>query len=391
MRPVRVTLPSSRIRAIRRRLLHHYDRHRRQLPWRGETDPYRIWVAEVILQQTRVETAIPFYRRWLERFPTLETLAASDQEDVLAAWSGLGYYRRARNLHRAARIVRERHGGELPSDAAKLRELPGLGPYTAGAVASIAFGRREPAVDGNARRVLARLFDLERPSFGELARLAGALVPPDRPGDFNQALMELGATICRPRRPRCGMCPVEAICTARSRGTVDQRPRAAPARAAPEATVGTAVLVSRRGRVLIARRPAEGLLGGMWEFPGAIAGPAESAWAAARRAARAVVGWRALPDGDDRRPFTVVPHAFSHRRHLYHAYLLRMGDEPTPSLAPGERPAPGHGIPAWSASEWVPLPGLEERALPAAQRTLAGALGQLLSPAESLSGSSSVR
>lgn len=363
-------LPSSRVRSIRRRLLTHYERQRRELPWRGEADPYRIWVSEVILQQTRVETAIPFYRRWVERFPTLQALAASDPEDVLAAWSGLGYYRRARHLHQAARIVRDRLGGELPTEADQLEGLPGVGPYTAGAVASIAFGRCVPAVDGNARRVLVRLFDLERPSWAELARLAGALVPPDRPGDFNQALMELGATVCRPRRPRCATCPVEEICRARSRGTVDERPRAAPARAAPEDIVGTAVIVSRRQRVLLARRPAEGLLGGMWEFPGSVADQAEPPGTAARRAARALLGRRAPRGPADLRAFTVVPHAFSHRRHIYHGFLFRVAAEVR--VLPTRR----EEVPGWSAAEWVAWPALGERALPAAQRAIAAALAQ---------------
>ncbi|HET6342523.1 MAG TPA: A/G-specific adenine glycosylase, partial [Gemmatimonadota bacterium] len=273
------------MRTVRRRLLDHYDRHGRDLPWRGETDPYRIWVSEVILQQTRVETAIPFYRRWMERFPTLEALAGADSEAVMAAWSGLGYYRRARHLHRAALMVRDRLDGVLPSKADDLRKLPGIGAYTAGAVASIAFGRREPAVDGNARRVLSRLFDLERPSGAALARLAGALVPADRPGDFNQALMDLGATVCLPRVPRCTACPLETLCLARRRDTVPERPAPRQRREIPEFAVGVAVISSPRGQVLLARRPDEGLLGGTWEFPGALAGrregPARAAWRAA--------------------------------------------------------------------------------------------------------------
>ncbi|MGH7573161.1 MAG: A/G-specific adenine glycosylase [Gemmatimonadota bacterium] len=389
---MRVPLPPSKVRAIRRRLLDHYDRGCRDLPWRGETDPYRIWVSEVILQQTRVGTAIPFYRRWLERFPTLEALAASDPEDVRAAWSGLGYYRRARNLHRAARIVRDQMGGRLPTEADALKGLPGVGPYTAGAVASIAFGRREPAVDGNARRVLARLFDLEDPGGAELARLAGALVPPDRPGDFNQALMELGATVCRPRRPLCEACPVEDICLARSRGTVAERPRAAPARAVPEEVVGTAIVMSRRGRVLLARRPDKGLLGGMWEFPGAIADPREPPGTAAQRAMRALLGRPALLDGADGDALTVVPHAFSHRRHIYHAFTFRAAGETLVRPTLGPAPAALRGIPAWTAAEWVPLRAVVERALPAAQRTIAAALDQLRSGRDpSSTGSSSVR
>ncbi|MGH7483262.1 MAG: A/G-specific adenine glycosylase, partial [Longimicrobiales bacterium] len=174
--------------SIRRPLLAWFDASRRVLPWRRDADPYRVWVSEVMLQQTRADVVIPYYERWLARFGDVRALAAADQADVLRHWEGLGYYARARNLHGAARIVRDRHGGEIPSDPGTLKELPGIGAYTAGAIASIAFGRRVPAVDGNVRRVLARLADLPAPSAVELERQARALVDPDRPGDFNQAL-----------------------------------------------------------------------------------------------------------------------------------------------------------------------------------------------------------
>ncbi|MBA3584678.1 MAG: A/G-specific adenine glycosylase, partial [Gemmatimonadetes bacterium] len=262
--------PTTGLRAIadaaetRQDLLAWYDRQQRDLPWRRERDPYRVWVSEVMLQQTRVETVLPYYERWMKRFPALDDLADADPEDVLRAWSGLGYYARARNLHRAAMTVRERHGAVLPNDAARLRELPGVGAYTAGAVASIAFGRPEPAVDGNARRVLCRLFDLASPSAAELFRRAAALVDPDRPGDFNQALMELGATVCRPRAPRCARCPLARGCRARARGTAEYRPRARSGGPVPAFRVGTAVVVSSRGRFLLGRRPPRGLLGGLW-------------------------------------------------------------------------------------------------------------------------------
>jgi A/G-specific adenine glycosylase len=359
------------VRALRRRLLDHYDRHRRALPWRGETDPYRIWVSEVILQQTRVETAIPYYRRWLKRFPTLEALAEADREEVMAAWSGLGYYRRARNLHDAARVVREKRGGELPAERDELSALPGIGSYTAGAVASIAFGRREPAVDGNARRVLSRLFDLERPSVARLERLARALVPTDRPGDFNQALMELGATVCRPRGPRCAACPLAGLCLARRRGTVERRPTPRRRGQVPVFRVGTAILSSRKGRVLLARRPESGLLGGTWEFPGVIAARRENPAEAARRAARSWLGRDAAPPG--RTAWTVVPHAFSHRRHLYHVFRfgpVEEGEVDVPA-AVGRAAGPGgDGVPAWTGAAWVTLDAAGRRSLPAAQRAI---------------------
>jgi A/G-specific adenine glycosylase len=365
--------PASRVRALRRRLLEHYDRHRRDLPWRRETDPYRIWVSEVILQQTRVETAIPFYRRWMERFPTLEALAGADREEVMAAWSGLGYYRRARHLHEAARVVRDRSGGDLPSEARDLRSLPGVGPYTAGAVASIAFGRREPAVDGNARRVLSRLFDLDRTSAAEIEGLARVLVPSDRPGDFNQALMELGATVCRPRVPECARCPVEALCLARRRGTVRRRPSTRRPERVPVFEVGTAVLSSGQGRLLLARRPEEGLLGGTWEFPGAVAGSRESPAAAARRAAASWLG-RDPGASSPGAACMIVPHAFSHRRHIYHVFrFLPVGEAEVDLRRAGRRAATGtgrDGLPAWTAAAWVGPRAADRRALPAAQRAI---------------------
>jgi len=305
---------------LRRRLLRFYDADRRELPWRGADDPYRVWVSEVMLQQTRVETVIPYYRRWMERFPTLEALADASQEEVLQAWKGLGYYSRARNLHRAARMVRERHGGALPADPDELKELPGVGDYTAGAVASIAFGAASPAVDGNARRVLCRLFDLPDPTAGELGELASALVDPDRPGAFNQALMELGARVCTPRGPACHECPVEGLCRARARGTVGERP--APKRRAPvrEAEVAVAIPVDGAERTVVRRRPEDGLLGGMWEFPSReVEGGAEAGEVAVRATGELGV---ALDEGGEVRPLEPVPHAFSHLRVLYRPFLI---------------------------------------------------------------------
>ena len=252
---------------LRQLLLEHYDTHRRDLPWRRSRKPYRVWVSEIMLQQTRVETAIPYYHRWMERFPTVEALADGDEEAVLKAWEGLGYYSRARNLRRSALIVRERFGGVLPQDSGSLRTLPGIGEYSAGAIASIAYGEVVPAVDGNVRRVLSRLFDLADPTDVSLRTRAGELVDPDRPGDWNQALMELGATICPPRVPRCEACPLTGDCRARTEGTQELRPTSK--RRPRVRTVSYAVLVALNpaGELLMVRRPTDGLLGGLWEFP----------------------------------------------------------------------------------------------------------------------------
>lgn len=261
--------------ALRRRLLAWWDAGHRDLPWRfaeGAADPYRVWLSEVMLQQTRVETAIPYYHRFLERWPTLRALAEARDEDVFAAWSGLGYYARCRNLLAAARAARARHG-TLPSSLAALRELPGFGPYTVGAVASIAFGIPAAAVDGNAARVLARLFAVRGDPAGAgqervwtLAReLAGEGAAEARAGDWTQVLIELGACVCG-RSPGCARCPVEALCEARRRGLERQLP-APRRRPAPRKMLLACALIERRGRVLLERRPPGGLFAGLLALP----------------------------------------------------------------------------------------------------------------------------
>jgi len=280
------TMDANTIAALRRPLVAWYARHKRTLPWReatgadGRPDPYAVWIAEVMLQQTQVATVVPYFTRWMARFPDARALAAAPLEDVLACWQGLGYYARARNLRRAAAAIVDRHGGRLPADVALLRALPGVGDYTAGAIASIAFGLPAAAIDGNVRRVLARLAAIDGdPSRGAAARaihrLAETLVAgSDAPGDLNQALMELGATVCRPRNPDCGACPVSAPCAARRLGRVAELPaKGSRARQRVEHKVAFALYqdAGRRSadarRWLIARRPEHGLLGGLWEFP----------------------------------------------------------------------------------------------------------------------------
>jgi A/G-specific adenine glycosylase len=263
----------ARRRALRRRLLAWYDAARRDFPWRfpeGEGDPYRVWLSEAMLQQTQVARVIPYYQRFLARFPTLAALAAAEEEAVLAAWSGLGYYARARALHRAARQAVARHGG-LPNSLEALAALPGFGPYTAGAVASIAFGIPAAAVDGNVARVLARLFAVDGPAEAaatraRLAALAGALTAPERPGDWTQALIELGATRCVKPIPRCGRCPVASLCEARRDGRELELPPARRRAVKARQRLGFAVVRDRR-RLLLLRRPASGLFGGLWAPP----------------------------------------------------------------------------------------------------------------------------
>lgn len=255
--------------AIARDLLAWFDARKRDVPWREERDPYRIWVAEVMAQQTRIDTVRPYYHDFLERFPDVGALAAAPLDDVLRVWQGLGYYARARHLHRAAAVVAERHGGTLPSTVEDLRALPGVGAYTAGAIASLAFGLAEPAVDGNARRVLSRVFDLEAPTAERLERAAREVLDaaPGRPAAVNQAVMDLGGAVCTPRAPACAVCPVGVTCLARARGTQDERPPRRRSAPAPPRRAAAA-LVTREGRALFVKRPPEGLLGGLWDLPG---------------------------------------------------------------------------------------------------------------------------
>jgi A/G-specific adenine glycosylase len=239
------------------------------LPWRRGRDPYHIWVSEVMLQQTTVKTAVPFYEAFLRRFPTVTALAAAREQDVLAAWSGLGYYHRARNLLRGARYVVEQHGGRFPTTLEAALAVPGVGLYTASAVLSIAHGVPLPVVDGNVRRVLSRLFALRGPDWrkdGPYYGRAEELLERERPGDWNQALMELGATVCTPRRPACPACPLRAGCRARALGIQDRLPEAKTRRASVDVTVAAA-LVEREGRVLLVRRAEGRLLGRLWELP----------------------------------------------------------------------------------------------------------------------------
>ncbi len=256
---------------FRRNLVHWYQRHHRKLPWRATRDPYKIWVSEIMLQQTRVDVVRNYYKRWLHAFPTVHSLANAPYPRVLKLWEGLGYYSRARNLHQAAKLVVREHRGTLPATVEELMSLPGIGRYTAGAVASIAFHQRAPLVDGNVARVFARVFGVERdvtkPATQKtLWEMAGAIIPQKDPGTFNQALMELGALICTPANPRCNLCPMRGVCVARTMGRQDVLPNRGPRRTHVRIVHDTA-WVRRGNKFLLQRRPAKGLLAGMWELP----------------------------------------------------------------------------------------------------------------------------
>jgi len=310
------------------RLLAWYRQNGRRLPWRGHPDPYAVWVSEIMLQQTRVETVIPYFERWLKRFPTVAALAQASEQEVLQAWEGLGYYSRARNLHAAARVIIEQFGGQLPADLQALRSLPGIGAYTAGAIASIAFGRDVPALDGNIRRVYARLFDVAEPvnsPAGErlLWQLAAEHLPAGQAGDFNQALMDLGALVCLPRKPRCERCPLAELCRALQAGRQEERPVRLPKAAVPHQQRAAGVILLA-GQVLIARRPGRGLLGGMWEFPNeTVEGDPAAGVAQALE-----TGYRLRVRAGE--PLGIIHHAYTHLRvsvHVFRCELLSFPED----------------------------------------------------------------
>ncbi len=296
-------------------LLEWWDAGHADLPWRRSKDPYAVWVAEVMLQQTQIATVLPYYERWMERFPAVESLAEASLDEALKLWEGLGYYSRARNLHAAARTIVSEHGGVIPQSATELRRLKGIGPYIAGAIASIAFDQPAAILDGNVIRVFSRLYDLPDDVTGsatrqELWRLAWAMIPTERPGDYNQALMELGQRLCLPARPICHACPLGHLCLARARGTQLERPVRPARKRLPHYNVVAGVIQRHDGRLLIAQRPLDGLLGGLWEFPGGKQEDGETLPAALQREIR-----EELAIEIEAGPLlTIVPHAYTHFR-----------------------------------------------------------------------------
>ena len=318
--------------AISDRLLSWYAQNARSLPWRGLNNAYATWVSEIMLQQTRVETVIPYFERWMERFPTMAAVAAASEQEVLAVWEGLGYYSRARSLHAAAQMVLSRYDGKLPCDLAELQKLPGIGRYTAGAIASIACGADAPALDGNIRRVLARLFNMEEPARSPLGvrtlwQLAEQTLPAGRAGDYNQALMDLGASLCTPLKPRCLLCPLADVCQARALGVQEQRPVLARRVAIPHYVV-TAAVIWREGKVLIAKRPAKGLLGSLWEFPGGKQEPGESLSECLQREIREELGVEVAVGAQ----LGLYHHAYTHFKVSLHAFVCGLATLEEPQL-----------------------------------------------------------
>lgn len=314
--------------SLQTRLLNWYAKNKRSLPWRGHPDAYAVWVSEIMLQQTRVETVIPYFENWMRLFPDVNALAKAPERDVLNAWEGLGYYSRARNLHKASRIVVKEYGGTLPKDLDLLIRLPGIGRYTVGAIASIVFDLDEPALDGNLKRVYARLFDIDEPvnsSGGEkkLWKLARENLPKGKAGDFNQVLMDLGATICTPKNPRCDVCPVMDFCVSQKNKTQELRPVRKPKKDVPH-HVHAAGVVINGDKVLLVQRPSNGLLGGMWEFPnGRVKGDPAKELAKTLRSGYNLNVKR-------KEAWGIVQHAYTHFKvdvHVFYCVMLSMSND----------------------------------------------------------------
>jgi A/G-specific adenine glycosylase len=314
-------LSSQLIKTLRSQLLAWYRREARDLPWRRVRDPYAIWVSEIMLQQTQVETAVPYFLRFMRQFPNLQALARAKSDQVLKLWEGLGYYRRAHHLWQAARQVAVELNGQLPQTLDGWKRLPGVGAYTAGAITSIAFNQVAPILDGNVKRILSRIFtleeDLETAVLNKrLWYLAEALVPAESPGDFNQSMMELGALVCKVDQPRCTQCPVQRTCRAFARGEPQQWPRKKKSAPRPH-QVAVAGVLRERGRFLIGKRPEGGLLGGLWEFPGGKVEKGETLAQALRREFHEEVGLN-IEVGNS---LGVFQHAYTHFSLTLHAFF----------------------------------------------------------------------
>ena len=351
------TLTDAHYSHFRDDLLAWYESVKRDMPWRETDDPYRIWVSEVMLQQTRVDQARPYYERFVEAFPTVEALAAADRDEVLQLWEGLGYYSRARYLHEAAQQVVDDHDGRVPDTKDAILDLPGIGPYTAAAVLSIAYGKPHAVLDGNVTRVLTRVFAVEADATSsrtkrQLRALANDLIAPERPAAFNQAVMELGALVCTPRSPRCGDCPLEPVCEAAGNAP-EQYPVTPDSRPIPHHDIAVGLLFNNDGQLLIQRRPDDAMLGGLWEFPGGKQEDGEDLATTCRRELREELGVEIVIDDH----FYTLSHAYSHFRITLHAYRCRLANgTPSPKLDQPMR--------------WVHPDELDDYAFPRANRRL---------------------
>jgi A/G-specific adenine glycosylase len=304
-----------------RKLMAWYKHHQRSLPWRETSDPYRIWISEIMLQQTQVDTVIPYYHRFLKIFPTIYALAAAPSQTVLKAWENLGYYTRARNIHAASHIIVNQWGGRIPDTQKGIKTLPGIGEYTAGAILSIAYGQALPAVDGNVRRILSRVFAIRKPvddprEQKKLFELASALIPAKHPGDFNQALMDLGATICKAKNPVCPRCPIAGHCRARLHDLQNILPITRKTPAIPHRQAAAAVIRNSEGSLLVVQRPAKGLLASLWKLPGGFIEDLTSAESDLKQSVKDELGISIRPG----KHLASANHAYTHFRLTLQAY-----------------------------------------------------------------------
>jgi A/G-specific adenine glycosylase len=315
-----------------RQLLAWYRRNERSLPWRKTNEPYRIWISEIMLQQTQVDTVIPYYHRFLKAFPTVSSLARAPLQKVLKTWENLGYYSRARNIHVAAKVIVEKFGGQIPDNLEEIKTLPGIGQYSAGAILSIAYGQAIPAVDGNVHRILCRLFAIRKPvddtqEQKQLQELAASLIPAKYPGDFNQALMDLGATICKAKNPDCSRCPVACHCQARLHDLQNVLPITRKAPTIPHRQAAAAVIHNSKGMLLVVQRPASGLLASLWKLPGSFIKSDEDTKISLMRSVKEELGISIRPG----KHLASVNHTYTHFRITLHAYecsLLKGAPKP---------------------------------------------------------------
>lgn len=339
-------------------LLDWYHKNKRDMPWRKTSDPYRIWISEIMLQQTRVDTVIPYYRRFLEAFPTVQDLANADQQKVLKLWEGLGYYSRARNMHQAAMEVQNERNGTVPDSYDELLKLKGIGPYTAAAISSIAFREKQAVVDGNVIRVMSRFYgiedDVRRTAVkNQIQELTDEIIPREQPGEFNQAVMELGALVCTPRNPLCDSCPLSTACTAYNSARTETIPYKSKKKKIPHHQIGVGMVTDGNGRLLIALRPDDAMLGGLWEFPGGKKKQGESLTDTVQRELQEELG--VTVQVNDK--FMKLKHAYSHFKITLHAYwcVITSG---TPE------PISSNGL------KWVTLDEISEFPFPKANKVL---------------------
>ena len=375
--------PEAHLDRIQSALRDWFSVHQRALPWRGSYTPYEVWISEIMLQQTQMERGVAYFQRWMRRFPDIPSLAAAHEDEVLRLWEGLGYYSRARNILAAARQIMERHDGNFPRRAEDIRTLPGIGPYTTGAIASIAFGERLPCVDANVERVIARLFDLDspvkqEPAASRLRDLALRLVPEGHAREHNQAMMELGALVCG-KKPRCGHCPLARFCTSLHLGIVAERP--VPGKRATITPIEVVTGVLRHGRKLfVQKRLPDGVWGNLWEFPGGRIETGESPEEAIKREFAEETGFAVRVTGKH----GVIRHGYTTYRITLHCLALALDapseDEQPEATSPqsadppeGRPPAPPI-LTAATAWQWLELPDLANLAMPAAHRKLADSL-----------------